>query len=123
MYNKYAAQLQNVKLFEGMKTEEITKVLACLRAYVKKYTKGSYIYIDGDSFENIGIILEGKVSMNREYQNGNILNMGILDKNDTFGEDIICLSNSTAPYSLVANSPVKILYIKGKKLIEPESVM
>lgn len=121
MYSKYAAQLQNVKLFEDMKIEEILKVLKCLNAYVKQYTKGSYIYIDGDYFEDIGIILEGRVLVNREYQNGSVLNMNILDKNDTFGEDIICLSNSYAPYSLIANSHVNILYIKGKKLIEPES--
>ena len=122
MYNRYAAQLQNVKLFEGMTIEEIVKVLGCLKAYVREYKKGNYIYIDGDLFEDIGIILEGKVIVNREYQNGNVLNMNILDKNDTFGEDIICLSNRHAPYSLIANSDVEILYIKGKKLIEPESV-
>lgn len=122
MYSKYATQLKNVKLFEGMETEEILKVLKCLNAYEKQYTKGSYIYIDGDYFEDIGIILEGKVSVNREYQNGSILNMSVLEKNDTFGEDIVCLSNSTAPYSLIANSKVNILYIKGKKLIAPESV-
>lgn len=53
MYSKYAAQLQNVKLFEGMKIEEILKVLKCLNAYVKQYTRGSYIYIDGEYFEDI----------------------------------------------------------------------
>lgn len=122
MYSKYASQLQDVKLFEGMNNEEILTVLKCLNAYVKQYTKDSYIYMDGDCFEDIGIILEGRVLVNREYQNGNVMNMNVLKKNDTFGEDIICLSNSHAPYSLIANSQVNILYIKGKKLIEPESV-
>lgn len=122
MYVKYAEQLQSVKLFYGMNTEEIIKVLGCMKAYIRQYTKGSYIYMYGDSFEDIGIILNGRVLVNREYQNGSVLNINILEKNDTFGEDIICLSNSYAPYSLIANSKVEILYIKGKKLIEPESV-
>ena len=48
--------------------------------------------------------------------------MNILEDQDTFGEDVICLSNSYAPYSLIANTKTEILYIKGKKLIEPASI-
>lgn len=121
MYSKYADRLQCVKLFDGMNTEDILKVLRCLNAYTREYTKGSYIYMQGDSFDDIGIILEGRVMVSREYQNGSALTINILDKNDTFGEDVICLSNSHAPYSLIANAKTNILYIKGKKLIDPVS--
>lgn len=121
MYSKYTTKLQNVKLFEGMEQEDILKVLRCLNAYTREYTKGSYIYMQGDSFEDIGIIIEGRVMVNREYQNGSVLTINILEKNDTFGEDVICLSNGHAPYSLMANAKTEILYIKGKKLIDPAS--
>lgn len=121
MYSKYAALLKSVKLFDGMGTEEILKVLRCLKAYTREYTKGNYIYIQGNSFDEIGIILEGRVMVSREHQNGSALTINILEKNDTFGEDIVCLNDSHAPYSLIANAKTTILYIKGNRLIEPES--
>lgn len=56
MHSKYVTLLQQVKLFEGMKSDEILRALECLNAYIKEYAKGSYIYMQGDSFEDIGII-------------------------------------------------------------------
>ncbi len=121
MYSNYVARLQKVKLFNGMQQDEIVKILGCLNAYIKEYTKGNYIYMQGDSFEDIGIILEGRVTVVQEHQNGYIVTINILDKNDTFGEDIVCLNNRYSQYSLIASSKTKILYIKGSRLLEDES--
>lgn len=122
MNSQYITQLEQVELFTGMKQEEILKVLNCLNSYTREYAKGSYLYIQGDSFQDIGIILEGRVAVDRVYQNGDTLTIDILEKNDTFGEDIVCLNKEYAPYSLKANMKTKVLYINGKKLIDPESI-
>lgn len=122
MESKYVAQMQEVILFQGMKEEEIAKVLRCLNAHTRQYPKGSYIYMHGDHFEEIGIVLSGKITVDRAYQNSSVLTMDILEKNDTFGEDIVCLGKGQAPYSLRASTPSEVLYINGSKLTHPSSV-
>lgn len=122
MNSKYITQLKKVRLFEGMTEEEITRVLGCLNAHTCEYSKGSFIYLHGDQIHEIGIVLEGRASVTSSCQNGNVLTLHILDKNDSFGEEIICLEEGYAPYSLITNAKTKILFIDGKKLTDPLSI-
>lgn len=121
MNRKYVDALEQVQLFEGLKQEEILKVLNCLNAYTREYLKGSYIYMHGECFTDIGIILEGKVTVDSTYQNGSGLTLNILEQYDTFGEDVVCLNHGQAPYSLMAQTKTLVLYLDGEKLLDSAS--
>ena len=121
MYHEYIEKLQSIVLFEDMKKEEIERVLGCLQAHLGRYKKDEYLYIQGNAFQNIGIILEGRISVNREYHNGSVQVLDTLGEGDTFGEDVVCLNQNHAPYSLVTTMNTLVLFINGKKLIEPSS--
>ena len=121
MYGRYLEKLRSVLLFESMNTEEIGKVLMCLNGRVKNYEKNEYIHVQGDTFSEIGIVIEGEARIVKEWIDGAYSDINHLKECDTFGEDIICSGSGCCPYSILAVASTVIIYIDGGKLVNPQS--
>ena len=121
MYLEYAEKLKSVELFDALDAREIGKVLKCLNAKIKSYKKDEYIHVQGDTFHEIGIALQGHVRIMKEWIDGTYWEIDNLKPYDTFGEDIICSESDCSPYSILAITDVVIMYVDGRKLISSES--
>lgn len=55
----YLHDLSKMKLFSGMKTNEIEKLLDCLQAKLVHYASGEFIIEEGDNIHTFGIMLSG----------------------------------------------------------------
>ena len=82
--------LQSSPLFSGMSYEEIRKSFEYLDKncdgtyFRKRYFPDDYIAIEGYVCENLGIILDGEIEVQRELPSGKFLTITGFRKGDVF---------------------------------------
>lgn len=84
--NKYISVLKNSKLFHGTKESDIYSILNCFQAKVLHYKKGEYIIRHGDIINNIMILLDGCLCIQRDDYWGNRSIVNIVNIGEMFGE-------------------------------------
>ncbi|WP_326907479.1 Crp/Fnr family transcriptional regulator [Sedimentibacter sp. MB31-C6] len=98
-------------LFDGIKEEEIEKILLCGNGIVKKFDNNQIIFERQDIINNIGIVLEGEFNLVTQKYNGTRVIITTLELNDLFGEALIFSSTKEAPYDLVSSGESKALFL------------
>ena len=83
---KYISVLKNSKLFHGTEESDIYSILNCFQAKVLHYKKGEYIIRHGDIINNIMILLDGCLCIQREDYWGNRSIVNIVNIGEMFGE-------------------------------------
>ncbi len=122
MLTQYASAIEDVVLFEGLDSEARLKVMKCLNAFDRVFDEGEAVYMEGDAFNEIGIVLYGEICMMKVHTDGRLHEIGRVGKFETYGEDIICAGRSQAPYSLIATQKTRVVHVDGKKLVDHDSV-
>lgn len=84
--NKYISVLKNSKLFHGTEESDIYSILNCFQAKVLHYKKGEYIIRHGDIINNIMILLDGCLCIQRDDYWGNRSIVNIVNIGEMFGE-------------------------------------
>ena len=106
-------------LFYNIKEEERSAILGCLGARRLSYTKGQYIFSEGDPARQIGIVLSGAVQISRDDYYGNRTLMGRLEPGDLFGESFAFASVEALPVSAMAAADCDIMLIDSSRIISP----
>ncbi|ROR27475.1 CRP-like cAMP-binding protein [Mobilisporobacter senegalensis] len=109
--------LQKHPLFEGINKSEIEKLLQCLKVYKKTYRKDEYIIYTGNKINFIGIIVTGRIFMEKEDYNGNSYFYTEIKHNNLFGEVFICphIQNCTVNYRAITDCD--LLFIKYDNIL------
>lgn len=120
----YLHDLSKMKLFSGMKTNEIEKLLDCLQAKLVHYASGEFIIEEGDNIHTFGIMLSGHARSIKWDSSDRIIILTLLEKGSEIGimlaarpekespvyvqaqEDVIVLQIS---YDMMFTNPVKVL--------------
>lgn len=110
-------KLNNNFLFKGLDEEEIQELLLDIKYLENSYYKGQILFQEGDVCENIGIIQEGDIKLERIYLNGKSIVLNKLSKGDVFGEALVISSTALYPATITAKSHCKILFINRKEII------
>lgn len=77
----------NSLLFNNMSKDEISGVLSCSSAIIKKYQKGEIIFAQGDETKFITVLLNGSVVIVNDTLDGNRRIINMFNKaGDIFGE-------------------------------------
>lgn len=117
----YIENLKSIILFNGMSSEDIAKVLKCLNYYERTYEKGEFVSLQGEAIDEIGIILEGEILVNKDMPDGNYITVNVLKENQTFGEDIVYSGIKNSFYTLIAKKSTRVIYINGNKISSEDS--
>ncbi|MBM6839772.1 cyclic nucleotide-binding domain-containing protein, partial [Clostridium saudiense] len=80
--------------------------------------KGQILFQEGDICENIGIIEEGIVQLERIYSSGKVIILNKLSKGDVFGEALVISSKALYPATVIAKSDCKIIFINRKEILK-----
>ena len=108
---KYFAMLPSLPLFAGIDTEDVPQMLRCLSAVRATYRKGTYIRVEGDAADFIGIVLEGGVQILREHYDGTRRIVAVLGTGDMFAEAYALSGAAELPVSIVASEDATILFL------------
>lgn len=114
---KYLEILKQVKLFEGIKGDELAAILKCLNAKTAEYSKRDIIFLSGDPVKSIGIVISGNVEIIKEDITGRQTLIAFLSEEDTFGEVMACANVQKNPYTVMAATEAKIIFIDYKKVV------
>lgn len=83
---------------------------------IKKYEKGQLIHIQNELCEAMDIILEGKVSIQKIDEEGNILRVAVFSSGEILGANLLFSSSNSYPMFVVSESKTIILQA-GRDLI------
>lgn len=117
MYQQWEEVLSKVELFKSMKSDDIMKMLVCLKPKISYYKKNENITIAGDDFNGIGIVLEGEVMVTKENAAGNRVIMAKQTIAQLFGEMIAYSNNDKWPATVIAVSDCTIMFIEPNKIV------
>ena len=103
-------KLKKSPLFRGIQEKDTMAVLSCLAPSQKKYKKGETIFRVGEAVPDLGFILRGSVSMEKEDFWGNRSILEHLGEGDIFGESFASLGAESA-FNAVAAEDSDILFL------------
>lgn len=85
---------------------------------VKEYKMRQTLFPTNAKCEKIGIILAGEVSIEHEQRDGRNIIIKQLQKYQVFGEILLFSPDQTYPYTIIASSDTKVLFIDKKTLLK-----
>ncbi len=104
-------------LFEGISEAHFAKMLHCLDAYEKKYSKNEVIISEGDRIDEVGIVLEGIIIISKIDYHGNETIIAEVQQGEVFAEVFACAKISRSPVLITAIRDSVILFFNYKKII------
>ena len=103
--------LNKYMIFKGMTDTEIQAALSGLRAYEKRYKKGSIFLHAGDTTKKMGLVLEGSVTVESNDMWGNRTILSHVGEGQYFAETYALLSDTVMLVDVRANENSLILFI------------
>ncbi|MDD5659594.1 MAG: Crp/Fnr family transcriptional regulator [Actinomycetota bacterium] len=116
MFEKYIDSISKSLLFKNIDSENILEMLKCLKPKLKSYKKNDYIFMAGDPFKYLCIIIEGKAAVLKEKIDGERIIITMLKESDVFGEEIAFSSLDKWFNSVQAFEESKIIFFHQNKI-------
>ena len=109
--HRYIDIIRKTDLFGGICTENIGKILDYFKAEIHYFDKGEYIFEPDHEIDKIAVFIDGCASViNRDFI-GNSTELYQLEKGGIFGEVHSLLPYDTRTVTVIALSPVAVLFI------------
>lgn len=109
-----AKTLQALKLcplFGDITDDELREMIECFSPRVLSYKRGEVLFVEGDAQDSIGVVLGGRMSLNRENVLGNKMVLAMLEPGDLFGEMAAFSGRRHWPATVVAVEPSEVMFI------------
>ena len=84
--DKFIPVLKRTKLFAGVGDEDIVSMLSCLGARLYTYKKGEYVLRQGERLNDILVLAEGSLHIQKDDYWGNRSILGHIGVGEIFGE-------------------------------------
>lgn len=116
---KYLDILKNCCLFENIDDENLLSMLSCIGAEVRSYLKNQYIFTEGETVSDIGIMLNGTARIVRVDFYGNRSIVANIEPSEVFGESFACAERKSIPVNVIAEKDCEVLLIDNRKVLQP----
>jgi len=117
MLKKYIPILKCTKLFEGVSEDEIGAMLSCLNAKLHEYKKGEYVFRQGDHINNITVLVEGDLHIQRDDYWGNRIIINRIAVGEMFGEAYITPDSGPLINDVVAIENSAVIFFDVTRVI------
>ena len=104
--------LRKSRLFKGMTEEEILSALSSFHAQEKTYKKGQALLHAGDITEELGLVLEGSVTIESNDAWGNRTILSHVGSGQLFAETYALLDDEPLLVDVIANEDCRILFLR-----------
>ncbi|WP_342547871.1 Crp/Fnr family transcriptional regulator [Paenibacillus sp. FSL P2-0089] len=111
------ASLQACLLFRGKSADEIEQLLHTLAYSVSSYHKNAIILAEGDPADRLGILLSGRIEVQKTHPTGSSVTIAHLKEGQTIGEAVLFRRNNTVPATVTATGPCKVMFISKQELL------
>ena len=109
--------LPKTELFEGVSRAEAASLLDCLGAAEAEYGKGELILAEGDTTENVGLVLSGMALISHVDVWGNESVLGHAGPGSVFAEVYACSPGEPLLISVAAAEDTRVLFLNVGRLL------
>ncbi len=102
---------ERIHLFRDISREEIEKMFRCSKTVERSFEDGSYVFRQGETPNNLFLILEGSVMISKDFASGKRDVLFVVGQGDVFGEMYLFADARTYWYDAIAQGKVKLLEI------------
>lgn len=106
------------KLFKDFNSQEISWFLVTSQYQITNFSQGQFIAIEGEPLTKIGLVLDGKIEIQKNYPSGKKVVINQLTKGDVFGEVIIFSTKKVFPSSIVSVCQTKIMLVNKMNIMK-----
>ncbi len=117
MYIEWVNTIKSSPLFKGIGTESLNTMLECLKPAKKEYRHREIVALQGNLFDGIGVVADGKIALTRETVSGNRIILEILGPGGVFGEMVAFSNIKTWPVTIIAQEDCCILFLPPDKVL------
>ncbi len=114
---QYTQTLSHTQLFSGVSETEITSMMSCLNGNLRTYQKGDYVFHQGESIDNITVLAEGTLHIQRDDYWGNSNILSIVKAGEMFGEAYVTPNSGTILNNVIAVEKSVVMYFDVKKIL------
>lgn len=114
---KYIPLLKRTQLFSGVGEEEIRAMLTCLQAKRCTYKKGEYVLRQGEHLDNILVLAEGKLHIQRDDYWGNRSIINIVSVGGMFGEAYVAPESGVLMNDVLAVEDSVVIFFDVKRIM------
>ena len=114
---QYIPVLRKTKMFSGVGDEEIESMLSCLNARVQHYKKGEYVLRAGGHLQDILILVEGSLHIQKDDYWGNRSLLGQIGASEMFGEAYVAPESGALMNDVVAVEDSAVMFFDLQRLL------
>lgn len=103
------------RLFKGLEHDVFSQY--CGKTSIRIAWKGEIIENEGDNCDGIGVLLQGKLALQKYTSSGDFATISLMEEGEMYGEDLLFGTISQFPMTIEAVTNSKILYIPKSILI------
>ncbi|MBU3092565.1 Crp/Fnr family transcriptional regulator [Clostridium sp. CF011] len=121
--DKLVNHLKQCILFKGLTCDELQNLITSINYSISNNCKNCtecqtcIVALEGEICESLGIVIEGKLEVQKHYASGKVVTLAKLDKGKIFGEAIAFSETNIYPATIVSYKGSIILYISKKDII------
>ena len=114
---KYISILKRTQMFSGVREDEIESMLSCLDAKLFTYKKGEYILRQGEHLNDITVLVDGKLHIQKDDYWGNRSILGQIAVGEMFGEAYVAPESGALLNDVVAVEDSSVIFFDVKRII------
>ena len=114
---KYIGILKRTQLFSGVSETEISAMLNCLQAKMLTFRKGEYIFKQGEHLDQIMVLVEGKLLIQRDDFWGNRSIVNVIRIGEMFGEAYLAPESGSLLNDVIAEEDSTIFFFDVQKIL------
>ena len=112
---KFYNQIKSSPVFSGISEDELKAMLECFNARIKSYDDGDIIIRQGDRINNIYLVLEGAVNIEKDSYWGRRIIVTQLGVNDNIALAFVASRNTESSIDAVSVGRTKLLLLSYEK--------
>lgn len=105
-------------LFEHLQIEQLTELLHSITYRMLEYRKGEYIYNYHRHWRELGIIIDGKVEVQKHLPSGKKIIMDQLEAGDVFGMEVLFEEREGYAADLMVKRQTEVFFIGEQELLK-----
>ncbi|MCH4071424.1 Crp/Fnr family transcriptional regulator [Pseudoramibacter sp.] len=104
-------------LFRGLSAEKIQALLENTPHFIQHYDKGDVIFLQMDTADRIGIVLEGQVQAEKTFPNGSMVNVTARGPGNLVGPGAAFSKSQRYPCDVIAAEPAAVMIMHKEDLL------
>lgn len=118
MHSAIIELIRNSALLRHLTRREIEGLLTKGSMAVWEYKENSVVHLDGDLCEGMDVLLQGRLSVERIDDKGNLLTVAVFGEGDLIGGNLLFSKNPYYPLAVTTKTPCTIVSLNRDLVLE-----